>query len=160
MRGRKNSILDDSRGALRALPAVGRSLLPIARKDGLNQTQFVNNNNPNSTPLLQFRQCLSARQTWSNGVRQPTAFASVILTNSCSPCLLASYNSVLSCQHATQVLSEAYVAPGAKISVFTTMIRLVKFGYRRLPSDTARHCFLYSSTAYSPQTMKQSLSKT
>ncbi|XBI44567.1 hypothetical protein VPH35_109184 [Triticum aestivum] len=43
----------------------------------------------------------------------------------------------------SKLISEAYVAQGPKVSVFTTMIRLVKFGYHRLPSDTARHCFLY-----------------
>lgn len=43
----------------------------------------------------------------------------------------------------TELIKEAYVAQGPKVSVFTTMIRLVNFGYRRLPTDTARHCFLY-----------------
>uniref|UniRef100_A0ACD5W1U9 Uncharacterized protein n=1 Tax=Avena sativa TaxID=4498 RepID=A0ACD5W1U9_AVESA len=42
-----------------------------------------------------------------------------------------------------ELIREAYVAQGPKISVFTTMIRLVNFGYRRLPTDTARNCFLY-----------------
>ncbi|KAF7035071.1 hypothetical protein CFC21_046001 [Triticum aestivum] len=46
-------------------------------------------------------------------------------------------------QKSSKLISEAYVALGPKISVFATMIRLVKLCYRRLPSDTARHCFLY-----------------
>uniref|UniRef100_A0A8R7PPE1 NB-ARC domain-containing protein n=1 Tax=Triticum urartu TaxID=4572 RepID=A0A8R7PPE1_TRIUA len=46
-------------------------------------------------------------------------------------------------QESSKLISEAYVALGPKISVFTTMVRLVKFCYRRLPSDTARRCFLY-----------------
>lgn len=41
------------------------------------------------------------------------------------------------------LIREAYVAQGPKVSVFTTMIRLVQFGYRRLPSVTARLCFQY-----------------
>ncbi|VAH72814.1 unnamed protein product [Triticum turgidum subsp. durum] len=46
-------------------------------------------------------------------------------------------------QESSKLISEAYVALRPKISVFTTMIRLVKFSYHRLPSDTARRCFLY-----------------
>ncbi|KAF7021105.1 hypothetical protein CFC21_034106 [Triticum aestivum] len=46
-------------------------------------------------------------------------------------------------QESSKLISEAYVALGPKISVFTTMVRLVKFCYRRLPSDTARRWFLY-----------------
>ncbi|KAM0919596.1 hypothetical protein ACQ4PT_008071 [Festuca glaucescens] len=42
-----------------------------------------------------------------------------------------------------ELMREAHVAQGPKVSVFTTMIRLVNFGYRCLPTDTARHCFLY-----------------
>ncbi|CAM0883230.1 unnamed protein product [Alopecurus aequalis] len=42
-----------------------------------------------------------------------------------------------------ELIREAYVAQGPKVSVFTTMIRLVNFGYRRLPTDTARHCLPY-----------------
>ncbi|KAM0919598.1 hypothetical protein ACQ4PT_008073 [Festuca glaucescens] len=41
------------------------------------------------------------------------------------------------------LIREAYAAQGPAVSVFTTMIRLVKFGYRRLPSDTAGRCLLY-----------------
>lgn len=42
-----------------------------------------------------------------------------------------------------KLISAAHVAQGPKVSVFNTMTRLVNFGYRQLPSDTARHCFLY-----------------
>ena len=43
----------------------------------------------------------------------------------------------------SELVMEAYVAQESKVSVFTTMVGLVKFGYRRLPSDTVRRCFLY-----------------
>lgn len=42
-----------------------------------------------------------------------------------------------------ELISETYRVQGHKVSPSNTMIRLVDFGYRRLPSDTARHCFLY-----------------
>jgi hypothetical protein len=42
-----------------------------------------------------------------------------------------------------ELAREAYVAQGRKISVFISMIRLVNFGYRCLPTDTSRRCFLY-----------------
>lgn len=42
-----------------------------------------------------------------------------------------------------QIIREAFLAQEPKISVFATMIRLVNFGYRHLPTDNARHCILY-----------------
>ncbi|GJN17449.1 hypothetical protein PR202_gb04513 [Eleusine coracana subsp. coracana] len=42
-----------------------------------------------------------------------------------------------------EIISNAYVALGSKVSVFHTLQRLARFGYDQLPSDNARHCFLY-----------------